>query len=336
MRKTLLLALFCAAVLALNSKAATAQSNDEPLFDALEQHFKRDELSLGVLVQAVTDLQIERSFAGRNGFSMANLRLLLYGELDQGFGYFVAINAINTPGILDARLYYQVSPALRLSIGQFKAPFSAEFLTYAGSIDFVNRSQVVANLAPGRQIGFEVSGKLADKTISYAAGLFNGNGTARNNNDNNDFLYAGRLTFYPHDPAANHVEIGLNAAFSNDNISGLTRKRTLLGADFRMTRDKLLLSGEVIWARWRFSESAISKPWGYHATAGYMVTPKSQLLLRWESLLFDSPAADSRLLVFGYNLWPTKATELQINYLINTDDADFDRHQLLINAQLAF
>ena len=32
-----------------------------------------------------------------------------------------------------------------LSAGQFKAPFSKEFLTYAANIDFVNRAQATAS-----------------------------------------------------------------------------------------------------------------------------------------------------------------------------------------------
>ncbi len=84
---------------------------------------------------------------------------------------------------------YKVSNELKVDAELFKAPFSKNFLTGSESIDFVNRSQVVSILAPNRQIGVKLSGSFSGKTISYQAGVFNGNRYANNNNDNNDFMY---------------------------------------------------------------------------------------------------------------------------------------------------
>ena len=70
----------------------------------------------------------------------------------------------------------------------FKAPFSKEFLIGADAIDFVNRSRVVAVLAPGRQIGLQARGRLNPGIpVDYNLGIFNGNGYGGNSNDNNDF-----------------------------------------------------------------------------------------------------------------------------------------------------
>ncbi len=327
---------------------AFAQSQDEPRFNELTKTFKKDYLSVGILLQSVGDFQIERSFAGNNGFNISNMRINLYGELDNGFGYLFKTNLISSPAILDAKMYYRVSPGFTLDAGQFKAPFSAEFLIGAGGIDFVNRSQVVTALAPGRQIGVQARGWASQNLASYAVGAFNGNSFRDNGNDNGDFLTAGRLAFYPkissENNASDRLEIGVNAAISNDDranfgggfISGFQGKRTLLGGDFRLRRDKLLLSGEAIYARLKFGGSRTAKPTGFHATAGYMITGKSQLLLRWDSFTPDGLQPDSRLLILGYNLWPTKVTELQVNYIISTDDGSIDHHQLLVNAQMNF
>jgi phosphate-selective porin OprO/OprP len=59
---------------------------------------------------------------------------------------------------------------------------------------------IVTGLIPNRDIGFELHGDLAGGVVSYAAGIFNGVGDARNSNnadfdDNKEF--AGRIFFVP-------------------------------------------------------------------------------------------------------------------------------------------
>ncbi len=197
-----------------------SQQSDAAADREMVRALKKDYCSLGFLVQSVADFQSERTLPGRTGFSIANLRVLVSGRLQGGFGYFIQTSMIKSPAILDAKVYYEFSPAFALDFGQLKAPFSAEFLIFAGNIDFVNRTQVVSALAPGRQIGLQGRGWIADRKISYAVGVFNGNGIGANGNDNDDFLYAGRIVFYPGAliglSSSDHMEIGLNAAASND------------------------------------------------------------------------------------------------------------------------
>lgn len=177
-------------------------AQDEPLGEALKENFKKSYLSVGMLLQTVGDFQAERVAAGNNGFNISNFRLSLSGELDRGFAYFVQANFIASPAILDARLSYRLSPHLLLDAGLFKAPFSKEFLTTADAIDFVNRAQVVTALVPGREIGVQLRGELAGPAVTATIGGFNGNRSAANNNDNGEFLYAGRLAWRLRRPAA--------------------------------------------------------------------------------------------------------------------------------------
>lgn len=319
------------------------QTKDEPLYTQLTETFKKEYFSIGVLLQTVGDYQPQRSFGGNNGFSIANLRLKLSGELDHGFGYLLQTNFTGSPSILDAVMYFRVTPSVTIDAGLFKSPFSKELLTGAGAIDFVNRAQVVTSLAPARQIGVKVSGWLQPDVFSFAVGAFNGNGFAGNNNDNDHLLYAARLTLTPALTDANNAfEIGINAAFSEDDgvslpgvATGFAGSRFLLGGDARLTRGRLLLSGEAIYANLEADAGASANPYGFHVTAGYMVSSKSQLLLRWDGFEKDGLADDSYLLIFGFNLWPTKATELQVNYIFPTEQ-DFENQQVLINAQFAF
>ncbi len=325
------------------TSAAQNPDNDEPRFKQLTETFKKEYLSIGFLLQTVGDFQPERSFVGNNGFNVANLRLKISGELDRGFGYFLQTNFVRSPAILDARMYLRVSPRFIIDVGQFKAPFSKEFLTSAGAIDFVNRAQVVTALSPARQIGVQATAWLKPEVTSLAVGVFNGNGFGRNNNDNNHFLYSARLSTFPsRNDEKSRLEIGVNVAVSADDgvsLTGLTNHfagtRFLLGADFRWARDRLLLSSEVIYADLDADFGANRNPFGFYVTGGYMITGQSQLLLRGDFFETDGFQDDTHLIIFGYNLWPTQATELQVNFILPTD-RDIENLQLLINAQFAF
>lgn len=330
-------------VVALVTQLLHAQT-EEPLSEQLRNTLKREYFSVGALLQVVGDYQNVRTFGGNNGFSVANFRVNIGGTIDGGFSYYLQTSFTRSPAILDARMGLKFSHAFAIDAGLFKAPFSKEFLTGAASIDFVNRSQAVAVLRPGRQIGVQLRGGDKSGVFRYAAGVFNGNGFS-GSNDNNEFMYVGRLTFLPvissERRPGDKLEIGLNAAFSEDNnvsIGGgpFRGKRTLGGADVRLNVDKLLLSGEAIFGKLDFAAGPQIKPYGYHATIGYMVTGNAQLLARWDSFRPDSVGPNSDLIVLGFNLWPTTLTELQVNYIIPRQTSAFKHHQVLVNTQVAF
>ena len=346
MRRLLLATAVAIALVAWPSTMA-AQGPDEPIFDRLTETFKKDYLSLGVLLQAVADFQVERTLPTENGFSIANFRLLLQGELDGGFGYFLQASFAGTPAILDARMSYRASPMLAFDVGQFKAPFSREFLTSAASIDFVNRSQGVTALAPGRQIGLQARFNDRRRTVAVSGGIFNGNGTTPNGNDNENLMYAGRVAVTPRlGPAGTGraLEVGVNVAHSDDQsstfgggfVTGFVGTRTHVGGDARLTLDRWLLSGELVYAELRPTLGIDRSPWGFHTTVGYMLSPKTQVLARFDGFDADAGPDRSDLLVLGFNAWPTAVTEFQVNYLIDTRDTAVDHHQLLVNFQFGF
>ncbi len=326
---------------------AQAQETEEPRLNDLIANFKKPYLSVGALFQFVGDFQPERSFAGNDGFSIGNMRLSLSGELDQGIGYFFQTNFATSPAILDAKAYYRFSPALVIDLGLYKAPFSRELLTGAAALDFVRRSQVVTALAPARQIGASLRGDVADGVVSYGVGVFNGNKFNGNRNDSNDFLYVARLSVFPKTlqgtRPGDRLELAINVARSQDEdtdfgggfLSDFQGEQTLVGGDFRLTRDRFLLAGEFIAARLEFAAGPTADPTGFHLTGGYQLTEWSQFLVRWDSFSPDGVTSESDLVLLGYNIWPTGATQLRANYVIPTVGG-VDNHQLLIGAQLSF
>ncbi len=95
-------------------------------------------------------------------------------------------------------------PEMNVKVGQWKAPFGLENLTPDTLIYTIERSLPTGAIVPERQIGAMIWGKpLATAApdykdfVTYYAGAFNGNGRNFNNNDNNEFLYVGRLELQP-------------------------------------------------------------------------------------------------------------------------------------------
>ena len=91
-----------------------------------------------------------------------------------------------------------------LKIGQYKAPFGLENLTPDTQILTIERSLPTGGIVPERQIGVMLWGKplthllpAQEDLVTYYAGIFNGNGRNFNNNDNNEFMYSGRLELLP-------------------------------------------------------------------------------------------------------------------------------------------
>ena len=305
--------------------------------EALKSQFNSDRLKIGGLFQFVFDHQNTRMASGENGFSVANLRLKFSGKFSGGFGYRFQMNFINSPSVLDAVLYYTVSDQFKISAGQFKAPFSGEYLISAADIDFVNRSQIASSLVPKRQIGMQASGLLSNGLIEYRAGVFNGNGIRSNVNDNSNYLYVGRVIVKPKlfENPNDAIEIALNAGISNDSSSVFHGERKYFGGDFRISFGKFLLSGEFITNRFSSAGAVASDANGFQTTAGYKIFTNLQLLARYDS--YSPPVvAASEYIILGLNFIPTGSTGIQINYLIDKDRTAFEYNQLLINAQIVF
>jgi hypothetical protein len=318
----------------------SAQENEEKLYDEFRNIFNKKYLNVGALIQVVGDHQIERTFANHNGFTIQNLRFKLFGEFDEGIGYAIQTNFLRAPAILDARIYYKLTPNFFIDAGLYKTPFSREQLTSSSNIDFVSRSQVVLALGPNRQVGVSVRGAIADKLFQYQLGAFNGNRFSTSGNDNNDLFYVGRVSITPKisNQKSDNFEIGINAGQGNEKsipIAGETfeGKRLLLGADARLTLEKIMLSGEYINAKLNSSGGEEFSPSGFYATAGYMICTNNQILLRIDSIKMDKDMDSNNLIILGYNIWPTKIAKFQINYII-PEYSRPKQHRLMVNAQV--
>ncbi len=334
-----------APLLALAAAPGPGLASDEPGFDALAARLRTREARFVLLVQSVADLQGERRyFGGHNGFSMAAVRPGVAGELDRGVSYAVKAELVRQPAILDARLSQAVGEAVTFDIGRFKVPFSKELLTGAGSIDFVNRAQAISALAPGRQAGLQARARLAGRRLHAAAGVWNGTASAAGNDDEG-FLYAGRLTARPFADSTSDgaLELGVSAGIARDHalallggaIPSFSGERRLGGADVRWTGGPWLLAAEAIGAHLDPDGGGRFEPWGFHSTAGYRFHPRAQAVARFERFQRAGFAPDLDLVVLGLNLTSSRLLSCQANFIVPTATGP-EHHQFLLNVQFEF
>jgi len=104
----------------------------------------------------------------------------------------------------DIWLNWHQFPAAQIKIGQFKAPFGLDQLTPDTSLYTIERTLPTGAITPDRQIGAQLWGMPLTNIwpeqkdlLTYYAGIFNGNGKNTTVNDNNNFMFAGRLELLP-------------------------------------------------------------------------------------------------------------------------------------------
>jgi phosphate-selective porin len=128
----------------------------------------------------------------------------------------------------------------RVRGGKFKIPFSLDENTGSRNRDFIYRSLAATHLAPGRDRGIMVSGRVYKKLVGYEAGVFEHDGrNARTNNPDKVFggqTKAGRVTFHPiHNTKKSIGDLSVGVAFTQsdvpEGISGL-RGQTVLEQNF--------------------------------------------------------------------------------------------------------
>jgi phosphate-selective porin len=146
-------------------------------------------------------------------------------------------------------------PAASLRAGQFKSPFGYEQLLSDTKVQTVERSLPNDRLTISRQIGVGLFGDIVPKRFAYSTGIFNGNGVNNGDNDNDDFLYVGRVSGTilsgGKDDGKFQLDAGLNA-FTMDT-TGTVAQRDGLGADLQFTWGKATINAE--WLRNDFTSS---------------------------------------------------------------------------------
>lgn len=172
-----------------------------------------------------TGFEVEPADADRaDGFIVYDVRLALTGIVGRIFDYRLGVEYDRDDAgidLLDAIISFPLGGGTaHADLGGFRSPVSREATADKELLPLVERSQSALALAPGRQLGLQVSGSALDTRLQVAGGLFNGNGL-RLENDDKSFLVAGRASYnnvgeleFPEELV---VEVGMSAAWSRDS-----------------------------------------------------------------------------------------------------------------------
>ena len=225
----------------------------------------------------------------------------------------------------DIFVNWHAIPEANIKVGQWKAPFGLEQLTPDAKLFIIERSLPTGALTPERQIGMQIWGNPLTNLwpeqkdlVTYYAGIFNGNGRNFNTNDNNNFMYVGRLELQPFkgkllgqeaslklggDVLNTRDDAGTNIAPSGNlkvNADGSLASFTLPGAAERTawSLDAWLNIGPFDVIGEYFSEDVNGRtvlgvapgfadfsPSGWYVQGSYFIIPKKlQAAVRWEEL----------------------------------------------------
>ena len=134
----------------------------------------------------------------------------------------------------DAFVNMRFSRRFELQGGRFKMPFGRDALASGANLDFVSRSLLGRQLAPGRDVGVMAHGRLSDG-LTYDAGYFlhDGDNARSPLTDGGDHAVAGRIEFQPFTARKNSrlepLEIGVAVVRSTLDDSLALRGETVFG-----------------------------------------------------------------------------------------------------------
>jgi phosphate-selective porin OprO/OprP len=320
-------------------------------------------LTLGGYIQANLESGDVSAFEGRFGatalkdrFRLRRARISLTGDFAEQFDFKVegdfeqsdaaitALRSVNPTTTVtnsnrvefsgtDIFVNWHAVPEFQIKLGQWKAPFGLEQLTPDPQIYTIERSLPTGALTPERQIGLMVWGKPLSTAmpeqkdlVTYYAGVFNGNGRNFNNNDNNEFMYVGRLELQPwkgnlmglesflklggdylssRDETGTNISPALNLRVGPD---GSLSAYTLTSPDERQawSVDGWLRVGPFDLIAEYLSEDVDARrgaalrpsfndfdPHGWYVQGSYFIIPKKlQAVAKWEELEPDQAADD--------------------------------------------
>lgn len=258
---------------------------------------------------------------GSDGFRIKRARLGLSGDVFRNIHYKLQVNVDKSPALLDGLIEVSFRPQLKLTLGQFKVPFSLENLTSSSALDTINRSQTVENLCPGRDIrasgrdiGITLNGQFS--WINFSFGIFNGSGI--NSPDLNSHKdVAARLAFHP----VGFLSVGLSrydGRYSpSEEASAFERERT--GIDIFYVQGAFTFKGEYIFGR---DEHTKKSGWYIHGSYD-LVSDRVQAILRYDSF---NPGLNTRgdqmtVTTIGVNVFFTNKTKIQLKDEVHRKEA---------------
>lgn len=263
----------------------------------------------------------EDTLPDRN-FRLRRVNIGVMGNVTKDWRYRVILNTERANNnLLDVFMDYTAIPNHVVRIGQFIPGYSYDAVRGFAKSPFIELSQI-GTKGIEREKGAAIYGSLKN-VVDYQAGIYNGNGA--NNETNNDIGWGGRVTVRPLTHLIDEkkwgcVELGGSIFKGNVGEDGKTDSRNRYGLEARYIHKKFELGTEWL----GFREPERQEGHGYYVEAGYRLTPKWQLVGRYDYMDPDRSVARNasiqytggvNYLIANYNM------RLALNYMYYHDQA---------------
>ena len=177
---------------------------------------------------------------GTPDFDIARRRVGVEGEIKNVVEFQVERELVTEDGWRDVFANYKQFDAVQVRGGKFKLPFSLDENTSPTNLDFIYRSRAATFLAPGRDRGVMVHGRIAKRILRYELGLFDHDGRNARTRDpervSGGQTIAGRIRVEPFRRSKTVMrELEAGIAFTGSDVEEgfpALRGRTALDAAF--------------------------------------------------------------------------------------------------------
>lgn len=203
----------------------------------------------------------KNDIADEDDFSIRRARIYVSGNA-QDWSYKAQFNIGNGNGGTPEDLYIRYNgwgKKAVVTIGKQNEPFGLELLTSSKHISILERSAITEAYAAGRSEGVQLSG--VNGAFTYAAGVFEQNGTAKGNDD---LVITARSTFTPVNTDNGVVHFGLAGSKRPNNTD-------VLGLEFAATSGPFHIQTEYMEADSNGTETD-----GFYIQAGWIITGESR------------------------------------------------------------
>ncbi len=218
-------------------------------------------------------------------------RFSIDGSLPAKFSYRFLVELQASAGQAPATVSLREATAkwtsapFTVTAGQFKTPFTREYLIPVPALELADLATVVDSLAPRYDVG--VMGEYALGAVAtVAAGVFNGEGANSTANRDSIALLAGRITTRP------LPQLSLGASITRDSADSLR-----WGVDVSVQHFGGVVRAEYV-TRHRKGRAREKDDFGWYVFESFRVTPRVQLVARQED--FQRPELGPARRVRGY------------------------------------
>jgi phosphate-selective porin OprO and OprP len=175
--------------LELDKEVATEKSKTTPVLSAEANGFSFRSADTNFVMKIRGYIQADARFypddaartSANDSFLLRRVRPIIEGtvwdkfdyRLMLDFGSNLSLSSANDPFVQDAYVNARFRPEFQVQAGKFKEPVSLERLQSGANLLFVERAYT-AQIAPNRDVGFQIQGDLFDAKLNYSIGAFNG------------------------------------------------------------------------------------------------------------------------------------------------------------------